>query len=599
MNETKYHELPILDVHKENIEIVWPIVTEAIKASTYIGLDVGLSGLGAKSGLNSSDIEERYRAMVASAQTRSLLSLGISCFSLIKDSRQKPARISSPESTSSLETDLTSPSTIPNGVASPSLSLSDSPPNSDHTCDSSIETVDCSNGTISTASERSGPLWISKKSTAPMKLKFKCQTFNIFTLCQDDFIVEPDSLMFLVGHGFDFNLQFEKGLPYCHGYDSEKNKSFGDKSVRNLFCTIVASKKPIVLHNGILDLAFLYANLYAPLPPTLSIFISDLAEMFPAGIYDTKTFAEYKLQFDATYLSYVFRKLQRQNHDKALKGHIHVAIDFSACHLKDERLEKDLLTRDCSIREPNLFPFSIDRPVCDNFAAHGWCVSAHSCPLSHNIDDILDLEAFRTVGHGPRRHKRRLRSIAFDSGGTLEEDGSDFVSEHTAANGSLSSSLPTGQDWNFKIDRRGPRTSSTSSMGIVHNIQGHRAGYDAFMTAFAMACLMGQLLPNTWPAGPYQNLKGFENQYQEEPKKNRPPEQSLQHACKTCNLEKNSNISNEEMLGEDSTIFSGLLEFRNKLFLSRKDFQLIIAKTPYSKVSREHQKKMERLKLIN
>ena len=52
----------------------------------------------------------------------------------------------------------------------------------------------------------------------------------------------------------------------------------------------------------------------------MSTFIADLAEMFPSGIYDTKTFAEYKLRLDASYLTYVFRKLQRQNHDKEMKG---------------------------------------------------------------------------------------------------------------------------------------------------------------------------------------------------------------------------------------------------------------------------------------
>ena len=46
MSETKFHELPILDVHKENIEEAWPIIIEAIKTATFVGLDAELSGLG-------------------------------------------------------------------------------------------------------------------------------------------------------------------------------------------------------------------------------------------------------------------------------------------------------------------------------------------------------------------------------------------------------------------------------------------------------------------------------------------------------------------------------------------------------------------------
>ena len=46
MSETKFHELPILDVHKENIGEAWPIIINAIEGATFVGLDAELSGLG-------------------------------------------------------------------------------------------------------------------------------------------------------------------------------------------------------------------------------------------------------------------------------------------------------------------------------------------------------------------------------------------------------------------------------------------------------------------------------------------------------------------------------------------------------------------------
>jgi len=552
MSATKFHELPILDVHKENIEEVWPLIIKAINQSTFVGLDAELSGLGAKSGLNSSDIEDRYRAMIGSAQTRSLLSIGLSCFKL-----------------TSVQNNNHSPEISETGQNNCHDNATSSPPQQQQPSTNGETTR---NAAATTASP---PFSVQRQSSGSGSvsssiMQFETQTFNIFTLCQDDFMVEPDSLMFLVGHGFDFNLQFEKGLPYYRGADHEKNQMLGEKSVRNLFCSIVASKKPLILHNGILDLVFLYGNLYAPLPPTMSTFVADLAEMFSGGIYDTKTFAEYKLRLDASYLTYVFRKLQRQNHDKEMKGKTHVRLDFVGEFLLGEKLSKDLLYRDCSIRDPPAFQVTTERPVCENFASHGWCTSAHSCPFSHDIDDILDMESNRGFTGGNRRAKktkRRLKSIAFDSRPAREEDEltaitDDAIITLTSKDDShldtSSSETSSATGCNGPSMRGNKRTESTCSEAIIHNTHGHRAGYDAFMTAFTLACLMSHQPP--------QHLQQMAQQL----------EQQRANDC-----------------------FLGLNDFRNKLFLSRKDFQLAIIKSPFGKVSREHQKKMEKLKLAS
>ena len=79
-------------------------------------------------------------------------------------------------------------------------------------------------------------------------------------------------------------------------------------SVRNLFTCIVVAKKPLVLHNGLVDLTFLYHHFYAQLPKNVDTFAADVNDLFPMGVYDTKYFAEFVHREPATYLQFLYMK---------------------------------------------------------------------------------------------------------------------------------------------------------------------------------------------------------------------------------------------------------------------------------------------------
>ena len=106
-------------------------------------------------------IEERYNAICEVAQTRSVLSLGMSCFKL-----------------------------------------------QDINTSNDIDTENCQNESP-----------CDEKTQPEGSWSYLVQTFNITLLCAEDYVVEPISLKFLVDHGFDFNRQYSSGISYKPGND--------------------------------------------------------------------------------------------------------------------------------------------------------------------------------------------------------------------------------------------------------------------------------------------------------------------------------------------------------------------------------------------
>ena len=103
-------------------------------------------------------------------------------------------------------------------------------------------------------------------------------------------------------------------LPFCQTYAFHvlclvQNQPYAvPYSLKSLLALVHCLKKLLIVHNGLVDLMFLYNSFCTLLPASLAVFLADLTELLPGGVYDTKVVAEYQLRETASYLEYLFKK---------------------------------------------------------------------------------------------------------------------------------------------------------------------------------------------------------------------------------------------------------------------------------------------------
>ncbi|XP_074544904.1 target of EGR1 protein 1 [Halichoeres trimaculatus] len=501
--------VPMIDAQNDNFKELWPAMVIAIKSSSFIALDTELSGLGNRTSLLAQSIEDRYKAICHAARSRSILSLGISCY---------------------------------------------------------------------------------KKLEGKAADTYLVQVYNLTLLCSEEYVIEPKSVQFLVQHGFDFNKQYAHGIPYCKGNNKDGSDNRG-VHIRALFTELLRARKPLVLHNGLIDMVFLYQSFYAHLPEHLATFTADLSEMFPAGIYDTKYVTEFELRLTASYLEYAFKKCKLDNSRRVTSGIVgpHVHIEF--CQYGGH-MSTYVDYRTC----PDVASLEGPTNICLQFSGFGWCPNGTQCPLSHDTDQIILLDE---KSSGDKRKKRKRNREKKKGGENAEKTSSNFegapenkiphmeldpaetpeplvdtegnTTQSEGENMKIDSegnnacdsvtSAPTDDDMKTNTDdgedvqaKDGGRTkpSDLQSESNNHNTKTdtgtHRAGFDAFMTGYIFAYSHAQIKRDKGGA---------------EEEKEQKEEQTWLPSC------------------------------LNKIYLSGKAAPLNVVKSTFSKSSRAHMLKME------
>ncbi|KAF9357643.1 Target of EGR1, member 1 (Nuclear) [Mortierella sp. AD094] len=402
-------------VTKHNLAQLQPMIVLLLKQAAFIALDAEFTGLGPKAvTTRASDIQERYQHLCDLARSHALVAFGLSIFI-----KTEPSRASS------------------EGVAS-AASITES--------------------AIDTQSD--------------LERSYQVHNFNFSMLSETDYAVSPKSMLFLAENGLDLNQWILEGIPYTGGdrLTNEGGRGNPNGIMRSIFKRIMTRQVPVVIHNGFLDLIFLYHSFYANLPPKLATFVADLSDMFPGGLFDTKYISDYITRERSSFLAYLFRKYERHN------SRAKEETDPSSRKIYSMfGVQPRLALPPIQEIKPETKPNNPGVAYCEDYAFHGVCKKNMRCGKSHDLDLILDAEEEQ------RDSKKRKRQKQSHDMAETQQAGSVNGASDTPPTGAMAEtpSVP---------ERSEPETATntTAAKTVENSVQPgekfHSAYFDAFMT---------------------------------------------------------------------------------------------------------------------
>ncbi|KAJ3283721.1 Target of EGR1, member 1 (Nuclear) [Rhizoclosmatium sp. JEL0117] len=281
-------------------------------------------------------------------------------------------------------------------------------------------------------------------------------------------VFEPAAAAFLSDHNFDFNKHWKDAVPFKPGNDSSDHSLPGtpNQLIRDLFVYILSLNVPIVIHNGLLDLMFIYQSFYAELPEELDTFVADLADMFPAGLVDTNE--RKMLKSYHTYLSLSPAIQVNPSVPASIllpNGQISATLSFKLLTKLPDTLKSKKTTKRTKQAEKDE-----KRLYCVQYASHGYCPNGPACHKSHDLDAILDAEELEA------QLNQRKKSKSFTDGSI------DPVTVPTTTSNTASATASTEQT-PIPIQSQTPLPPITPSLFETY----HSACFDAYMTGYVFS----------------------------------------------------------------------------------------------------------------
>ncbi|KAG0296409.1 Target of EGR1, member 1 (Nuclear) [Dissophora globulifera] len=328
--------------------------------------------------------------------------------------------------------------------------------------------------------------------TSSLQHVYNVHNFNFSMLSETDYAVSPRSMIFLAENGLDLNQWIMEGIPYSGGDRQANDGGRGNSNgiMRSIFKRIMTRQVPVVVHNGFLDLIFLYHSFYAALPPKLGTFVADLSDMFPAGLYDTKYISDYITRERSSFLAYLYRKYERDDlYARDSDDPSSLKKPFSTFKVQP-RLSLPTV-EDKVIPETELLEGQV--AFCQDYAFHGVCKKNMRCGKSHDLDLILDAEEEQRDSKKRKKQKRRHDT-------TETGDGAEALSEKSEGASSEAPAITAGTNEAKTATTTAMPAPMTSIARTTENVvqpgeKFHSAYFDAFMTGTIFSHQLNQHTP--------------------------------------------------------------------------------------------------------